>query len=347
MGYLPRDLLMSRGFVRESCEELARIAGELEDAPAAAGRSRDAESRRDGAAALQQRRAARRTAPSGQAFHKTLLPTYDVFDEDRYFEPAAEPQSARTERLAAGHQHLRRRLERPRFLAAPPLPSRPDRGADAERRAGDRQPLGLALYRRQAGCCASGCSARWRESTACPLMIVNQVGGNDDLIFDGRSAAFDAARPAVRPRQGLRGRRAHRGSRRHARARSPKTTSRPKPRSGTRWCSASAITRARPRFRKVLLGLSGGVDSALTAAIAADAMGPENVLGVMMPSVYSSEGSVADSEELARNLGIRTLTLPISGIMKTYDAGAGGRRSAVCRRTSPRRTSSRASAAIC
>src|SRR5581483_456951 len=73
------------------------------------------------------------------------------------------------------------------------------------------------------------------------------------------------------------------------------------------------------RFRKVLLGLSGGVDSALTAAIAAEAMGPENVLGVMMPSVYSSAGSVADSETLARNMGIRTLQLPISAIMKTYD----------------------------
>jgi NAD+ synthase/NAD+ synthase (glutamine-hydrolysing) len=72
------------------------------------------------------------------------------------------------------------------------------------------------------------------------------------------------------------------------------------------------------RFRQVLLGLSGGVDSALTAAIAADAMGPENVLGVMMPSVYSSEGSVRDSEDLARNLGIRTLTLPIAPIMSTY-----------------------------
>jgi NAD+ synthase/NAD+ synthase (glutamine-hydrolysing) len=69
------------------------------------------------------------------------------------------------------------------------------------------------------------------------------------------------------------------------------------------------------------------VDSALTAAIAADAMGRENVLGVMMPSLYSSEGSIADSEALARNLGIETLTLPISAIMQTYDdtlAGAFG-----------------------
>ena len=68
-------------------------------------------------------------------------------------------------------------------------------------------------------------------------------------------------------------------------------------------------------FQRVLLGLSGGIDSALTAAIAADAMGPENVLGVMMPSIYSSPGSVDDSVELARNLGIRTIALPIAGIM--------------------------------
>jgi len=73
------------------------------------------------------------------------------------------------------------------------------------------------------------------------------------------------------------------------------------------------------RFRKVLLGLSGGIDSALTAAIATDAMGPENVLGVMMPSTYSSQGSVDDSVDVARNLGIQVIALPISGIMKTYD----------------------------
>src|SRR5262249_2169830 len=72
-------------------------------------------------------------------------------------------------------------------------------------------------------------------------------------------------------------------------------------------------------FKNVLLGLSGGIDSALTAAIAAEAMGPKNVLGVMMPSIYSSQGSVDDSAELARNLGIHTLKLPIGDIMKTYD----------------------------
>ena len=65
-------------------------------------------------------------------------------------------------------------------------------------------------------------------------------------------------------------------------------------------------------FTRVVLGLSGGIDSALTAAIAAEAVGAANVLGVMMPSPYSSRGSIDDSQELARNLGIETLTLPIA-----------------------------------
>src|SRR4029077_12450402 len=65
--------------------------------------------------------------------------------------------------------------------------------------------------------------------------------------------------------------------------------------------------------------LSGGIDSALTAAIAADAMGPENVLGVMMPSKYSSQGSIDDSIALAKNIALETMLLPISGIIGAYD----------------------------
>jgi NAD+ synthase/NAD+ synthase (glutamine-hydrolysing) len=80
---------------------------------------------------------------------------------------------------------------------------------------------------------------------------------------------------------------------------------------------------SKTRFSNVLLGLSGGIDSALTAAIASEAVGPENVLGVLMPSRYSSGGSVDDSVELARNLGIHTLTLPITDIMQTYDGVLG------------------------
>ena len=74
------------------------------------------------------------------------------------------------------------------------------------------------------------------------------------------------------------------------------------------------------RFQKVVVGLSGGIDSALVAALAVEALGAENVIGVTMPSVYSSEGSVTDSERLAQNLGIRFLTLPIAPLMESFDA---------------------------
>ena len=76
-------------------------------------------------------------------------------------------------------------------------------------------------------------------------------------------------------------------------------------------------------FEKVVLGLSGGIDSALTATVAVDALGSENVVGVMMPSGFSSEGSLTDSAALGGNLGIRLITIPISEIMSAYDAGLG------------------------
>jgi NAD+ synthase/NAD+ synthase (glutamine-hydrolysing) len=156
-----------------------------------------------------------------------------------------------------------------------------------------------------------------------PLVYVNQVGGDDDLIFDGRSAAFDA--------QG----------RMFARAKGfEEDTLTVDLAAGTGaiaaddfepeaeiWHALALGVRDYARktgFRKALLGLSGGVDSALTAALAADALGRENVLGVMMPSPYSSPGSLDDSVALARNLGIETLTLPIAPMMSAYDAALAG-----------------------
>src|SRR5206468_85571 len=139
-----------------------------------------------------------------------------------------------------------------------------------------------------------------------PLVYVNQVGGNDDLIFDGRSCAFDA--------KGRLFARANGFSEDVAVVDIANSHGTIAPDDFTPeaeiWNALVLGVRdyaRKTRFSKVLLGLSGGVDSALTAAIAAEAMGPDNVLGVMMPSVYSSEGSVDDSVELAGNLGIRTM----------------------------------------
>jgi NAD+ synthase (glutamine-hydrolysing) len=317
MGYLPRDLLMSRGFVTKSCEELGRIARDLKDAPpvlVGVATPNPAEMGRP----LFNSAVLLRGGDVGEAFHKTLLPTYDVFDEDRYFEPAAEPGVLELDGCKLGISICEdvwndRDFWKRRRYHHDPIEVLTRKGAQAivNLSASPFTVEKQALRERMLG--------QMARKYGLPLMIVNQVGGNDDLIFDGRSAAFDET------------------GRLFARARGftddlliVDLTQRAGTIAEDDFTPEAEIWNAlvlgvrdyarKTRFRKVLLGLSGGVDSALTAAIAAEAMGPENVLGVMMPSVYSSEGSVTDSEALARNLGIQTLTLPISPIMKTYDA---------------------------
>jgi NAD+ synthase/NAD+ synthase (glutamine-hydrolysing) len=316
MGYLPRDLLMSEGFVRRAGEKLASMAAELRGGspllvgvatinPAPMGRPlfNSAVLLRDGAV--------------GPAFHKMLLPTYDVFDEDRYFEPAAQPQI-----LDLGGWRLgisicedvwndRDFWERQRYHQDP-IEVLAQAGAQAiVNLSASPFTVGKQLLREKM-------LSHMARKYGLPVVIVGQAGGNDDLIFDGHSAAFDAE------------------GRMFARARgftSDVTVVDIAHSTGTIaaedfepeaevWSALVLGVRdyaRKTRFRQALLGLSGGIDSALTAAIAVDALGPENVLGVLMPSTYSSAGSVDDSLELARNLGIRTVTLPIAGIMGTYE----------------------------
>ncbi len=316
MGYLPRDLLMNRGFVRRSSEELSRLAHELRDGPpllvgVATANPADIGRPLFNSAVLL------RDGKPGPTFHKTLLPTYDVFDEDRYFEPAPEPGILELNGFKLGISICEdvwndRDFWHRRRYHHDPIETLTERGAQAiVNLSASPFAAGKQEQREQ----MLGHMAR---KYGLPLMIVNQVGANDDLIFDGRSAAFDAQGQLF------------------ARARGFEEDVVVADLAACRGTIAeddftpeSEIWRAlvlgvrdyarKTRFRKVLLGLSGGVDSALTAAVAAEAMGAENVLGVMMPSVYSSEGSVTDSEALARRLGIRTLTLPISGIMHAYE----------------------------
>ena len=316
MGYLPRDLLMSPGFVRRSCQELTRIAVELKDAPpmlvgVATPNPSDMGRPLFNSAVLL------KNGVVGQAFHKTLLPTYDVFDEDRYFEPAQEPGILELDGCRLGISICEdvwndRDFWHRRRYHHDPIEQLAQAGAQAIIN------LSASPFTVEKQLLRERMLGQMAQKYGLPLAWVNQVGGNDDLIFDGRSGAFDA--------QG----------RMFARAKGfaedlvvvDLTAS-----TGTiaedDFTPEAEIWNAlvlgvrdyarKTRFTKVLLGLSGGVDSALTAAIAADAMGAENVLGVMMPSRYSSRGSVDDSVELARNLGIQILELPISGIMGTYD----------------------------
>ncbi|HYL78221.1 MAG TPA: NAD+ synthase [Bryobacteraceae bacterium] len=321
MGYLPRDLLMNQGFVRRSCQALHDIAAELSAAPpmlvgVATPNPSDMGRPLFNSAVLLDR------GSVGQSFHKTLLPTYDVFDEDRYFEPSIGPQILELNGRRLGISICEdvwndRDFWQRRRYHQDPIELLVESGAQAIVNLSSSPFIAgkQVLRERMLGHMA--------QKYGLPVAYVNQVGGNDDLIFDGRSCAFDA--------QG----------RLFARARgfqedvivvnlatSEGTIAADDFQTEAEIWNALVLGVkdyvAKTRFSKVLLGLSGGVDSALTAAIAADAVGPENVLGVMMPSRYSSSGSVDDSVELARNLGIKTLTLPISDIMQTYDGVLAG-----------------------
>ena len=266
----------------------------------------------------------------GSAFHKTLLPTYDVFDEDRYFEPAAGPQI-----LDFGGWRLgisicedvwndRDFWQRRRYHQDP---------IEGTRRKPARKPSSIfppRLSPSESSSCARDARPMARKY-GLPLVYVNQVGGNDDLIFDGRSAAFDAQGRLFARAKGFAedtvivdlafGPARKCGGR--ARSSSGAIAVDDFEPESEIWHALVLGVRDYARktgFRKALLGLSGGIDSALTAALAADALGRENVLAVLMPSPYSSPGSVGDSIALARNLGVETITVPIAPMMQAFQA---------------------------
>lgn len=316
MGYLPRDLLMNQGFVRRSCQALHDIAAELADAPpmlVGVATPNPSEMGRPlfNSAVLLDR------GTVGQSFHKTLLPTYDVFDEDRYFEPSVGPQI-----LELNGQRLGISIcedvwndkdfwQRHRYHQDP---------IELLAQAGAQAIINLSSSPFIAGkqVLRERMLGHMAQKYRLPVAYVNQVGGNDDLIFDGRSCAFDAKGELFARARGF-----QEDVIVVDLAKSTGTIAEDDFQTEAEIWHALVLGVKdyvrKTHFSKVLLGLSGGVDSALTAAIAADAVGPENVLGVMMPSRYSSAGSVDDSVVLAQNLGIKTLTLPISDIMQTYD----------------------------
>jgi NAD+ synthase (glutamine-hydrolysing) len=315
VGYLPRDLLLSAGFVDASWAAVQRLAaaaaplppvlvGLPEPNPSDEGRPlfNTAVLLQDGAV--------------GARFRKALLPTYDVFDEDRYFEPFHGPQLLDIAGRRIGISICEdiwndRDFWKRRRYHHDPIDELARAGADAIVNL-SASPFTVGKHRRREQMLAAMARKHSR-----PVAYVNQIGGNDDLIFDGCSCAFDAAGVPIA----------------RGRAFEPDVVVCDLDSAATIgsadvgpeseiWRALVLGTRDYVRkcgFRSVVLGLSGGIDSALTAAIAVEAVGNDNVLGVLMPSPYSSRGSVDDAALLASNLGIRTLTLPIDAAMRAFD----------------------------
>jgi NAD+ synthetase len=312
-GYPPRDLLLRADFIEANLAALevtAKSAGAIPLCVGYVDRNSENPGRtlRNSAAVLQNGKIIWRT-------HKSLLPTYDVFDEDRYFEPARNvaPFAFNGRKLGLticediwnDEDFWPERLYR-----RDPIKELIGQGAEiilnisASPWHDGKEKTRLEMLRRVA------------HDEKIPVVQVNSVGANDELIFDGHSVVINSHGKIVALANGF----ASDILVADVAALDAKTvgwiptSDKFPPREQQIFSALSLGIRDyvhKCGFKTVIVGLSGGIDSALVAVLAADALGAENVFGVSMPARYSSAGSLTDAEVLAKNLGIRYEVLPI------------------------------------
>jgi NAD+ synthase (glutamine-hydrolysing) len=327
-GYPPEDLLLKPGFVEDNLEVLRHIAGRTGRCAAVVGFA-------DSGLDLYNAAAVCAGGDVVGVYRKRLLPNYAVFDEQRYFTPGSEPLQLF---LIGG---VRVGLSICEDIWSPTGPMSLQAAGGAE----------LILNLNASPYYAGRVDERHRmlatraADASCGLVYVNQVGGQDELVFDGASVVFDAhgklvaeapqfeqhtmvldleVQPVFRKRLlDPRGRGPAQALPVVVVSEHPnEQKSRREPECVPCLDPIDEVYRAlvlgtrdyvrKNGFTDVVLGLSGGIDSSLVTVIAADAVGPENVHAVALPSQYSSEGSITDSEKLAANLGIDLRTIPIS-----------------------------------
>src|SRR5665213_744544 len=330
-GYPPRDLLQREDFVEANLTALQETANQIGAVPLCVGYveknlERPGRALTNSAAVLQNGKVVWRTA-------KGLLPTYDVFDEDRYFEPAKinEPFVFNGTKLGIticediwnDEDFWPERLYR-----RDPVKELIAQGAEiilnisASPWHDGKERTRLEMLRRAA------------RDEKIPLAQVNAIGANDELIFDGYSVALDARGELLALGKGFEEEILVvelDSSRRRGNESQTKKSEAPHsvfydsifpPREQQLFSALSLGVRdyvLKCGFKSVIVGLSGGIDSALVAVIAADALGAENVFGVSMPARYSSGGSLTDAERLAKSLGIRFEVFPIEPVFQSVE----------------------------
>ena len=305
-GYPPLDLLFKSRFVPQNLAALDALHAQVGEIPLLVGcvdvNTGPGRPFRNTAAILERGKPIRKIS-------KSLLPTYDVFDEARYFQPAEKNEPIEIAGIRCGVTICediwsREYLPRPLY-DCDPLASLAAQGAKVILNL-SASPFEVGKPRRRFEMLA----ARARTHRVA-IAYCNTVGGNDQLIFDGNSFAISETGECLAQLAPFRTESALAEFKiQNSRFKIPSFQ-----------CDEEELfdalvlgTRdyfAKCGFRSAVLGLSGGIDSAVTAVIGAAALGAENVLGVTMPTRYSSEGSVGDSLQLAAALGIRCLTIPI------------------------------------
>jgi NAD+ synthase (glutamine-hydrolysing) len=333
-GYPPEDLLLREGFIDANLEVLHRLAAAAGDTVTIVGFvDRTSSGRRPPGDAQG------RTLANGAAllhagavrgvYHKTLLPDYGVFDETRYFVRGGDDAALwGVDGLAVGVSVCE-------DIWVPDGPPTKQAASGAQILLNiNASPFhhGKAVAREE--------MLRKRAiDTATPVVYVNQVGGQDELVFDGASVVFGSdgallyrAPQFIEHRFAIDVPTSDRKSDRVVDSISGGRADRPPlvavdpvplldPPEAEIYQALVVGLRDYVRkngFEHVVIGLSGGIDSALTAALAADALGPEHVWGIAMPSRFSSEGSVTDARDLAGRLGIRFDVVPMDGIFEAY-----------------------------
>lgn len=312
-GYPPRDLLFKSRFVKDVEAALRAILPEFRAVPAVVG-TVEHNRRESGRRAWNS--AAWCEGGEIKAFaRKCLLPTYDVFDEDRYFEPARKPTVFHWEGRRVGLTICEDVWNHPavptrRHYLADPVSFMAEEGVDLIiNLSASPWHFGKNLFREE----LLGEAAR---RCACPVVYCNLVGGNDELIFDGHSKILGANG------QLLAGAKAFAEDALLVDLEGTANTIDPSYRQEPLDDVRDALVLGlrdyahKSGFAKALVGLSGGIDSAVVATLAAEAFGPDNVIGISLPSAISSEHSREDARQLAANLGIRFETLPIAGIVE-------------------------------
>jgi NAD+ synthase (glutamine-hydrolysing) len=315
-GYLPLDLLERPAFIQRNYDTLKKVAAQMPLAAIVGYAGRVAQS----VGGKQIANKAALISDGRVVFEqaKMLLPTYDVFDESRYFQPAEKQYVYGLDREQLGITVCEDVWNDKTFWATPmysrdPVTELVAAGTSvlinisASPYTIDKRSLRLGMLRSIA------------THHKRPVVYVNQVGGDDSLIFDGASIALTAEGKIAA----------------QAKAFAEDVVLfdtvtgqgdiHEQPHEEIAYAYRALVTGTRDYvckcgFHKAIVGLSGGIDSAVVASIAVAALGKENVLGVSMPGPFSSEGSKADAQALANNLGIEFRTLPITSVFEEYKA---------------------------
>jgi NAD+ synthase (glutamine-hydrolysing) len=312
-GYPPRDLLDRKVFVNRSLELRDEIAKATGDAALIYG---SLDWNRSGTG-----KPLHNTAVVGRNGRilfsqvKTLLPTYDVFDELRYFEPATDVEvlelfGRKLGILICEDFWYEEKSGDSLLYRVNPVERVLEKGAEILLNI-SASPFNLGKKKTRFEL-FSEISRRY----SVPMVYVNQIGGNDELLFDGASMALDENGEAVHCSRSFEEEETM--IRFEGAACDPVTAIPEDEEVGEALKLGLRDYLRKTGFRKVVIGLSGGIDSAVTAAIAVEALGSENVTGILMPSEFSSTHSVDDAQRLAGNLGIRSLIVPIAGMYESY-----------------------------